>query len=85
MEILLGRLIRERLKEKKQSVSWLSDQLKIDRSNVYRLFKRSGIDSDVLMRISLALDYDFFALLSRRYAESRDALRQSENNGDRND
>ena len=34
------------------------------RTNMYKIFEKPHIDSEMLQRISVALDYDFFALLS---------------------
>ena len=43
-------------------MSWLADKLHCDRTNVYDIFKREGIDTRLLERISMILHRNFFAL-----------------------
>lgn len=62
----IGRLIRDVLREKNHSASWLARQICCDRTNVYNIFRRTDIDMKLLARISRALDHDFFADLSAR-------------------
>lgn len=64
MEYHIGQKIRERLDEKEHSVVWLSRQLACSRTNVYKIFEKAHIDTQMLTRISLILEYDFFAVLS---------------------
>ena len=64
MEYHIGQKIRERLDEKGHSVVWLSRQLACSRTNVYKIFEKAHIDTQMLTRISLILEYDFFAVLS---------------------
>lgn len=59
MEIHIGSLIRRRLDEKGYSVVWLARQLACSRTNVYKIFEKPHIDTDMLARISTVLDYDF--------------------------
>lgn len=58
----IGSLIKEELERQERSVSWFARKLCCDRSNVYKLFKRSTIDTELLLRISQILHYDFFKL-----------------------
>ncbi len=60
----IGKLIQEELKNQERSVSWFARKLFCDRSNVYRLFQKESIDTDLLMRISVLLNRDFFSELS---------------------
>lgn len=64
MEYHIGQKIRERLDEKEHSVVWLTRQLACSRTNVYKIFEKAHIDTQMLTRISLILEYDFFAVLS---------------------
>lgn len=63
----IGSLIRRRLDEKGYSVVWLARQLACSRTNVYKIFEKPHIDTDMLARISTVLDYDFFILLSKSF------------------
>lgn len=49
-----------------QWCGWLIScrELSCSRTNMYKIFEKPHIDSEMLQRISVALDYDFFALLS---------------------
>lgn len=42
------------------SVTWFAEQLHCDRRNVYDIFKRYTIDTQLLTQISLVLEYNFF-------------------------
>lgn len=64
MNIHVGQEIRRRLEEKNCTVVWLAHQLSCSRTNMYKIFEKPHLDSEMFQRISVALDYDFFALLS---------------------
>lgn len=66
MSIHVGQEIRRRLEEKNCTVVWLAHQLSCSRTNMYKIFEKPHLDSEMLLRISVALDYDFFALLSNQ-------------------
>lgn len=59
-EFHIGKLIQERLKYEEHSVSWLARKLGCDRSNIYHIFEREHLDSDLLMKLSVVLNYNFF-------------------------
>ena len=63
--INIGKLIHEQVKRQGKSVTWLAQQLNYSRTNLYKIFDKTSIDTDVLLRISQALNYDFFALYSQ--------------------
>ena len=65
-EIHIGKLIHQKLKEKERTVSWLARKLHCDRSNIYKIFKKSNVDLHLLLKISNILEYDFFKLLSEK-------------------
>ncbi|RGN47614.1 MULTISPECIES: helix-turn-helix domain-containing protein [unclassified Bacteroides] len=60
----IGQLIKARLMERGMTVSHLARLLSCERANLYRLFEKDSIDTRLLLRISRALDYDFFQLYS---------------------
>lgn len=76
MKKLLGVLIREKLVEQERTTTWFANKLYIDRSNAYRIFKRNSIDTDLLMRISSVLNYDFFAELSEEFRDRQNSLQK---------
>ena len=60
----IGNEIRCQLKKQGLTVTWLSTHIACSRANVYKIFDKSSIDTNLLLRISRALSYDFFSLYS---------------------
>ena len=58
--IHIGQLIKKELEAQGHTVVWFAKRLSYSRTNVYKIFDRATIDADVLMRISLLLNVDFF-------------------------
>lgn len=67
----IGNLIREQLQLQRHSVAWLATQIGCKRDNVYKLLRHYYITTDTLMRISHALDYDFFSVLSAHFKRTK--------------
>lgn len=63
--VSIGELIRQELERQERTVSWLARKLSCDRSNIYRLFQKHSIDTALLQRLSVILNKDFFAELSK--------------------
>ncbi len=62
MTINIGRMIEQVLREQGRSVSWFAKQIYCERTNVYSIFQRSSLDTELLLRISKVLSYDFFEI-----------------------
>ena len=60
--IHIGNLIETELRRQERSVSWFARKLCCERTNVYSIFKRQSIDTDLLLRISQILHHDFFSI-----------------------
>lgn len=45
---------------KDHTVKWFALQLNCDRRNVYHIFSRSTVDTELLLRISRILNHNFF-------------------------
>lgn len=60
MQKIIGQLIEERVKAQKTGVTEFAKLIGTERSNVYDIFKRSSIDTDLLKKIGQVLEYDFF-------------------------
>ena len=63
--IKMGQLVKEvfrryETEHEECSVTWFAEQLHCDRRNVYDIFKRYTIDTQLLTQISLVLEYNFF-------------------------
>lgn len=65
----IGLLIKEELAAQERTVSWFARKLHLDRSNVYRLFQKNSVDTDLLSRVSIVLGRDFFEILSENFKE----------------
>ncbi len=65
MDIAIGYFIEKVAKEKKLSTLDLSIKLKISRGSVSRLFGYKSVQTDFLKEICVAMDYDFFVVLSQ--------------------
>jgi plasmid maintenance system antidote protein VapI len=59
-EIHIGRLIQAKMEVEGRSVAWLAKRLHCNRSNVYKIYQKQMIDTDMLLRISKILKTDFF-------------------------
>lgn len=58
--IHIGSLIEQELRRQDQSVTWLAGELHCDRTNVYKVFKKKSIDTQLLENISVILRHNFF-------------------------
>ena len=72
----IGILIKEELEKQERSVTWFARKLSCDRSNIYRLFQKESIDTNLLVRISILLGKDFFSDLSD-YVKEKEQLHDS--------
>lgn len=67
--IHVGKLIRLKMEEQHLTVVWLASHLSCSRTNVYKMFERYSVDTEVLMKLSIVLDFDFFSLYSDELVE----------------
>lgn len=51
------------------TVTWFAQQLNCDRRNIYNIFARQSIDTELLVRISKILNHNFFAKISEKYMD----------------
>jgi len=69
----IGRLIKEKLKEKERSVAWLSRQVGCNSCNLSRMLEEKyHIHSALLLHIAKVLDEDFFAHYSEMVKKHRE-------------
>lgn len=69
----VGKVIKEEFDRhpRTHTVTWFAEQLHCNRTNIYDIFKRKSIDTELLMRISLILNHDFFKELSQELELNR--------------
>ena len=58
--ILIGKLIHEKLKEEERKVEWFAQKLRYDPTNIYKIFQKQHFDTELLLEISILLKYNFF-------------------------
>lgn len=70
----IGNRIREILNQqtKSHTVTWLAKQLNCHRVNIYDIFNRQTIDTELLWRISVILNHNFFNDISTAIESSLD-------------
>ena len=59
-EIHIGQEIKKELQVQERSIAWFARKLYCDRSNVYDIFRRRSIDTDLLLRICVILNCNVF-------------------------
>lgn len=69
MRVHIGHEIEKVLRTQGRSVSWFAKQICCERTNIYSIFNRVSIDTELLFRISKVLSYDFFDLYRKKYME----------------
>ena len=62
--IHIGNIIKKQFEEQAISVSLFAKQLCCDRTNIYSIFNRERIDTELLKKISIALNHDIFKYYS---------------------
>lgn len=78
----IGERIFYVMKMRHVSVSQLASAIFCNRKNVYKILKKRDINTDLLFRISIVLQYNFFADIAREISicyQNGDTLR----NGDK--
>lgn len=58
--IHIGQLIKQELDRQERTPTWLARKINCERPNVYYIFSQQSINTDLLLRISRALNHDFF-------------------------
>jgi len=64
--IHIGDIIRNKLAEEERSIAWLAQKVHHDRSSLRKLLKKDSIDTTLLLKISVVLQFDFFSCFSDR-------------------
>ena len=64
----IGNRIREVVKEQGRSHSWLARQLNTVRPNIYNIYRRKSLDTELLTDVSIVLGHNFVAELASEVA-----------------
>lgn len=60
------------MESQERSPTWLARKINCERPNVYYIFQQQSINTDLLLRISIALNHDFFSYYSLEASQSTD-------------
>lgn len=66
MNIHIGKLVLDKLKERGISKSEFARRINKSRQNVQDIFKRQSLDTQLLSEIGEVLTFDFFSALSKK-------------------
>lgn len=58
----IGNILQQRLREDGKTVVWLASELGCHRTNVYNLFSKYSIDTQLLQRLCVIMNFNFFEL-----------------------
>lgn len=72
--IHIGKVIEKVLRDQGKTVTWLARSLYCDRTNVYKIFQRESVNSEMLYRISKILSHDFFKYYSKELEEDTEEI-----------
>lgn len=72
--IHIGKVIEKVLRDQGKTVTWFARSLYCDRTNVYKIFQRESVDSEMLYRISKILAHDFFKYYSKELEEDTEEI-----------
>ncbi len=67
--IHIGHLIREQLKADQRSSSWLAREIGCSRNHLYKVFRKPSLDGELLLSISLAMNFNFFQYYTAEFLE----------------
>ena len=59
-EIHIGELIRKKLEKEEREVTWFARKLHFHPTYIYGIFKKQHVDTWLLLKISIVLNYNFF-------------------------
>jgi hypothetical protein len=65
MAIHIGSKIKDRAKELRIGATELGKKVNTTKQNIYGIYKRHSLDTDLLLKICKALDQDFFLYYSK--------------------
>lgn len=65
----VGHIIKAVFDEQGRTVKWFAEKMHCNRTNIYKMFEKSDLNSEIIARASKALDHDFFLDISNKMKE----------------
>jgi plasmid maintenance system antidote protein VapI len=65
----VGHIIKAVFDEQGRTVKWFAEKMHCNRTNIYKMFEKSDLNSEIIARASKVLDHDFFLDISNRMKE----------------
>lgn len=72
--IHVGKMVKRELKAQGRTVVWLARTINMERSSIYKIFERNSLSVDLLIRISLVMNHDFFKDISEKIRNNYDEI-----------
>ena len=69
----IGHLIQEQLRKDQRSVGWLARQIPCSRNHVYKIFNKPSLDGDLILKISVAMNFNFFQYYTAEFLKKMKA------------
>lgn len=66
----IGKRIKEVLEQRQKPVTWLAKEINCERTNVYNIFARKDINTALLAKIGIILEYNFFKEFSDEFSKT---------------
>ena len=73
----IGKRIKEVLAEQGKTSLWLARQLSYNRTTMYKIYDKASLDTQMLLRISRIMNYDFFQEFSKELDTPNNSLRNN--------
>lgn len=73
----IGRLIKAEVKRQGMTTVYLSERLGCSRMNVYKMYRRAWITTDMLCSVSLVLNHNFFEDINAAFSKYYDGTQLS--------
>ena len=67
--IHVGKIIREKIEEQGRSAGWVAERMNMSRTNLYKIYEKSSIDTEQLKKFGKVLNVNFFDYLNQNTAE----------------
>ena len=60
------------MESQERTPTWLARKINCERPNIYYIFQQPSINTELLLKISIALNHDFSSYYSRETVQTQD-------------